>query len=104
MHFLIFKPCKSIYVQIIFFIFLDSRLPQQNTNNFIHENTVEKRYEIVDELAQPTKNDKGQKREKTHVPSILFEDTTELKQDINCLLYTSPSPRDGLLSRMPSSA
>ena len=24
--------------------------------------------------------------------------------DIGCLLYTSPSPRDGLLSRMPSSA
>ena len=26
------------------------------------------------------------------------------KEDIDCLLYTSPSPRDGLLSRMPSSA
>src|SRR5664279_6253654 len=25
-------------------------------------------------------------------------------QDTRCLLYTSPSPRDGLLSRMPSSA
>ena len=25
-------------------------------------------------------------------------------QNMNCLLYTSPSPRDGLLSRMPSSA
>ena len=25
-------------------------------------------------------------------------------RDIVCLLYTSPSPRDGLLSRMPSSA
>ena len=25
-------------------------------------------------------------------------------QDTICLLYTSPSPRDGLLSRMPSSA
>ena len=24
--------------------------------------------------------------------------------DFSCLLYTSPSPRDGLLSRMPSSA
>ena len=24
--------------------------------------------------------------------------------DKGCLLYTSPSPRDGLLSRMPSSA
>ena len=28
--------------------------------------------------------------------------TMNLKKD--CLLYTSPSPRDGLLSRMPSSA
>ena len=28
--------------------------------------------------------------------------TTNLHYD--CLLYTSPSPRDGLLSRMPSSA
>ena len=29
----------------------------------------------------------------------------ELIADLmNCLLYTSPSPRDGLLSRMPSSA
>ena len=25
-------------------------------------------------------------------------------QPVPCLLYTSPSPRDGLLSRMPSSA
>ena len=28
----------------------------------------------------------------------------EGKAHIACLLYTSPSPRDGLLSRMPSSA
>ena len=27
-----------------------------------------------------------------------------VEQIIDCLLYTSPSPRDGLLSRMPSSA
>src|SRR5680860_201196 len=27
-----------------------------------------------------------------------------IHQYIECLLYTSPSPRDGLLSRMPSSA
>ena len=26
------------------------------------------------------------------------------RMGISCLLYTSPSPRDGLLSRMPSSA
>ena len=28
----------------------------------------------------------------------------ETAVDKGCLLYTSPSPRDGLLSRMPSSA
>ena len=28
----------------------------------------------------------------------------EIKLFDSCLLYTSPSPRDGLLSRMPSSA
>ena len=31
---------------------------------------------------------------------ILLKD----QQEMVCLLYTSPSPRDGLLSRMPSSA
>ena len=31
-----------------------------------------------------------------------FVEGSILAQD--CLLYTSPSPRDGLLSRMPSSA
>ena len=28
----------------------------------------------------------------------------DFPQFLDCLLYTSPSPRDGLLSRMPSSA
>ena len=30
--------------------------------------------------------------------------TSETDQGLDCLLYTSPSPRDTLLSRMPSSA
>ena len=38
-------------------------------------------------------------------PSYLLDVLTEkAEQYENCLLYTSPSPRDGLLSRMPSSA
>ena len=38
--------------------------------------------------------------------SILFVGTKRAASNIikDCLLYTSPSPRDGLLSRMPSSA
>ena len=33
-----------------------------------------------------------------------YGDTIDIVSDHICLLYTSPSPRDGLLSRMPSSA
>ena len=37
---------------------------------------------------------------KLHLPGFV-ENADKIKA---CLLYTSPSPRDGLLSRMPSSA
>ena len=40
--------------------------------------------------------------------SIVFDDYSQMKQTwrqfSDCLLYTSPSPRDGIGSRMPSSA
>ena len=36
--------------------------------------------------------------------SGLIEPTGFVDRDMDCLLYTSPSPRDGILSRMPSSA
>ena len=46
------------------------------------------------------------------MPPVAFEDLWNTIKEgepwsalvKNCLLYTSPSPRDGLLSRMPSSA
>ena len=39
-----------------------------------------------------------------HILSGNVFEPTALNELIPCLLYTSPSPRDGLLSRMPSSA
>ena len=47
---------------------------------------------------------------KAHYVMMNVEATNEAMEELtttfryNCLLYTSPSPRDGLLSRMPSSA
>ena len=35
---------------------------------------------------------------------LLHAEKAAKDYDMDCLLYTSPSPRDGLLSRMPSSA
>ena len=34
----------------------------------------------------------------------VLENSAKTVSELLCLLYTSPSPRDGLLSRMPSSA
>ena len=47
---------------------------------------------------QKTVKQPPEKLPETNEPSDIFSDLTA------CLLYTSPSPRDGLLSRMPSSA
>ena len=33
-----------------------------------------------------------------------YKSEAKISEGSACLLYTSPSPRDGLLSRMPSSA
>ena len=47
----------------------------------------------------------GDAKEGTLFQKFYFKSpTSEGNQDAACLLYTSPSPRDGLLSRMPSSA
>ena len=40
---------------------------------------------------------------KNYVPTDVLANFRRM-QGYHCLLYTSPSPRDGLLSRMPSSA
>ena len=38
------------------------------------------------------------------VMSVLYQDPNLTLEEASCLLYTSPSPRDRSLSRMPSSA
>ena len=52
------------------------------------------RYALVETMSQSEINHRTKQK----------EDEVNLTQKEICLLYTSPSPRDGLLSRMPSSA
>ena len=47
---------------------------------------------------------KGSFLQPTPSRCISMHQTIIINHNSNCLLYTSPSPRDGLLSRMPSSA
>ena len=63
-------------------------------------------------LKTPLRYPGGKSRAVQKLFQFLPKDITEFREPflgggsfaIACLLYTSPSPRDGLLSRMPSSA
>ena len=44
------------------------------------------------------------KETKYNLGMVIAETQVNGRGQYGCLLYTSPSPRDGLLSRMPSSA
>ena len=73
---------------------------------------ISKSNEIKPEIKKVKKQETEKREYKTkdHVvyPKHGVGQITEFKKinigGIDCLLYTSPSPRDGLLSRMPSSA
>ena len=60
-------------------------------NSQIHQNVDEESAEIYLTIHKDSKT------------TTISNNLTAIK-DVGCLLYTSPSPRDGLLSRMPSSA
>ena len=67
--------------------------------------------EIVSEtISVPTKNTPSVQTRKIHIVqegenlSVIFEKYNVSLNNTYCLLYTSPSPRDATLSRMPSSA
>ena len=71
-----------------------------NTEKFIQ---IDKAYKKILEQRSVTVslNDRARK---FMVFMYIFMKPKNIKLDINCLLYTSPSPRDATLSRMPSSA
>ena len=57
-----------------------------------------KEYSDINEIIDVAKKHISFENDKQELEKILNDQTSD------CLLYTSPSPRDGLLSRMPSSA
>ena len=65
--------------------------------------SVDDRVERFKKILNVKKSDVETKTLKAEL-NILSENFPEARRAISCLLYTSPSPRDGLLSRMPSSA
>ena len=56
------------------------------------------------QLQEPENTNKGYEIIQEQDGGVTLDFDPSQKQSEGCLLYTSPSPRDGLLSRMPSSA
>ena len=68
-----------------------------------HPEPIKEDPEPVKEVPEPAQ--KAPEEVKTPEPKMTPEKDLKVVGKIDfCLLYTSPSPRDGLLSRMPSSA
>ena len=60
---------------------------------------------VSDEVSSDGQLDSGQVPTEAVAPGDALEVSAQSAPVAEaCLLYTSPSPRDGLLSRMPSSA
>ena len=62
------------------------------------ENSFEEILVPTEEVLE-IKEGKKKRSERKYFPGYVM-----IKMDMNCLLYTSPSPRDRTRSRMPSSA
>ena len=69
------------------------------------ENAKPSTEEEIKLLEEEFKNLQDQTQDLINERAHMESEIRALKKRANsCLLYTSPSPRDGLLSRMPSSA
>ena len=97
----VFKEINKIFSFMTLFVFLAYQLHAEVSKDCLTgilnetENTCLAKSDIINEI------------NKDFQTVFAFGNVTSISQPplvITCLLYTSPSPRDGLLSRMPSSA
>ena len=74
--------------------------PHQPTNMA----SVEQQLQQLREIADSQQRQLAEQQRQMEEARQQMEDARQHADLQTCLLYTSPSPRDGLLSRMPSSA
>ena len=76
-----------------------------NVSNWVKEQYDKKNYQTDVPITHIIQPNAAYREDSPFAKNMRFESCYyEDGQNNNCLLYTSPSPRDGLLSRMPSSA
>ena len=79
-------------------------IPTSDQLDLFHEHTRMTVKEELELLKSIEEYEKAQKANDVQIAGTHYKSKAIQPWDYICLLYTSPSPRDGLLSRMPSSA
>ena len=67
-------------------------------------NAIHSEYSSTDSMGGSYTDYQGETTQQTGTQATTATESSTKGTEATCLLYTSPSPRDGLLSRMPSSA
>ena len=70
----------------------------------MHERSEKHKKNVERKLKDIRHKEANEKKESDKLQKEMAEIEAKAAEAYACLLYTSPSPRDGLLSRMPSSA
>ena len=97
-----FRNSIGFVLSIILFIFISIK----QANAFPHEWVGVPKSEYGEQLWDRQSIKRNEDGSVRILSKFIPKTKSEITKDIlyTCLLYTSPSPRDGLLSRMPSSA
>ena len=98
------RRCAFLIVLILLLSTSTSVLASSSRSNVVIDHEIPKQDWYSDETISVTQTIRNSPYNTNY--TILWELYGENGPNsiLSCLLYTSPSPRDGLLSRMPSSA
>ena len=75
-----------------------------STHSWLVHKAAKKDVATLEKYTREGERDGSDYSESSDDEDRIAEKTAAAKASWNCLLYTSPSPRDATLSRMPSSA
>ena len=83
----------------------EEQLPEEQLKENVEEKPLKEEPKEETPEEEPEKEVIIKKKAKKKKQMVIVEQSSSDSDEFeSCLLYTSPSPRDGLLSRMPSSA
>ena len=90
-------------MKVLYFSWIKDKLGKSHEEIQVSDN-IKTINDLITLLKQNNENYKDVFKDTSSIKVSINMETARFEDSINCLLYTSPSPRDSIASRMPSSA